>query len=149
MLARDYADHIQLKEKPVIISHHMLMGLKEGQQKMSKSDPDSAIFMEDSAEEVTRKINKKAFCPEKVIADNPILDYTKHIIFESFPTFLIKRKPEFGGDIVYNDYSTLEKDFEEGKLFPKDLKIAVAKEISKLLSKMNQEKLRKLAEKAY
>jgi tyrosyl-tRNA synthetase len=30
----------------VIISHHMLAGLKEGQEKMSKSDPDSAIFME-------------------------------------------------------------------------------------------------------
>ena len=27
---------------------HMLAGLKEGQEKMSKSDPDSAIFMEDS-----------------------------------------------------------------------------------------------------
>jgi tyrosyl-tRNA synthetase len=26
----------------------MLMGLKEGQEKMSKSDPESAIFMEDS-----------------------------------------------------------------------------------------------------
>ena len=30
-----------------------------------------------------------------------------------------------------------------------DVKIAVAKEISKILNKMNQEKLRKLAEKAY
>ena len=27
----------------------MLSGLKEGQEKMSKSDPDSAIFMEDTA----------------------------------------------------------------------------------------------------
>ncbi len=36
-----------------------------GQDKMSKSDPDSAIFMEDSVEDVNRKI-KKAFCPEKV-----------------------------------------------------------------------------------
>ena len=33
----------------MIISHHMLSGLKEGQEKMSKSDPDSAIFMEDTA----------------------------------------------------------------------------------------------------
>jgi len=40
----------------------MLMGLKEGQEKMSKSDPDSAIFMEDEASDVKRKI-KKAFCP--------------------------------------------------------------------------------------
>ena len=34
------------KLKPVILSHHMLYGLKPGQEKMSKSDPDSAIFME-------------------------------------------------------------------------------------------------------
>jgi tryptophanyl-tRNA synthetase len=31
---------------------------------MSKSNPDSAIFMEDSAKEVEKKI-KKAFCREK------------------------------------------------------------------------------------
>ncbi len=30
---------------------------------MSKSNPDSAIFMNDSAENVERKINK-AYCPE-------------------------------------------------------------------------------------
>jgi tyrosyl-tRNA synthetase len=53
MLARDYCtDPI----KPVILSHHMLMGLKQGQEKMSKSDPDSAIFMEDSVKDVERKI---------------------------------------------------------------------------------------------
>jgi tyrosyl-tRNA synthetase len=34
----------------------MLFGLKEGQSKMSKSDPDSAIFMEDSVKDVERKI---------------------------------------------------------------------------------------------
>lgn len=58
----------------------MLSGLKEGQEKMSKSDPDSAIFMEDSAEDVRRKI-KKAFCPPGVVEKNPILDYSNHIIF--------------------------------------------------------------------
>jgi tyrosyl-tRNA synthetase len=58
----------------------MISGLKEGQEKMSKSDPDSAIFMEDSAEDVKRKI-KKAFCPPEVVEKNPIMDYTKHIIF--------------------------------------------------------------------
>ena len=34
----------------------------QGQEKMSKSDPNSAIFMEDEREDVERKI-KKAFCP--------------------------------------------------------------------------------------
>ena len=58
----------------------MLMGLKEGQEKMSKSDPDSAIFMEDAAEDVKRKI-KKAYCPPEVVDKNPIMDYAKFIIF--------------------------------------------------------------------
>ena len=49
MLAREYCDKINVKEgKPIILSHHMLSGLKEGALKMSKSDPDTAIFMEDS-----------------------------------------------------------------------------------------------------
>jgi tyrosyl-tRNA synthetase len=49
MLARDYCtDPI----KPVVLSHHMLMGLKQGQAKMSKSELDSAIFMEDTEADV-------------------------------------------------------------------------------------------------
>lgn len=43
----------------------MMPGLLEGQEKMSKSDPNSAIFMEDSESEVASKI-KKAFCPPLV-----------------------------------------------------------------------------------
>jgi tyrosyl-tRNA synthetase len=60
VLAREYCDSIKKKTKPIILSHHMLMGLKES--KMSKSDPDSAIFMEDSVDDVNRKIMKAA-CP--------------------------------------------------------------------------------------
>jgi tyrosyl-tRNA synthetase len=37
----------------------------QGQEKMSKSDPNSAIFMEDSEGDVNVKI-KKAFCPPQV-----------------------------------------------------------------------------------
>jgi tyrosyl-tRNA synthetase len=65
MLAREYTgypDNTGLMEylgkdkdgkphKPVILSHHMLAAL-DGNDKMSKSNPDSAIFMEDTAAEV-------------------------------------------------------------------------------------------------
>ena len=37
----------------------------QGQEKMSKSDPNSTIFMEDSEGNVNVKI-KKAFCPPQV-----------------------------------------------------------------------------------
>jgi tyrosyl-tRNA synthetase len=56
MLAREYCDDIKKKDKPIILSHHMLAGLLEGQDKMSKSDPDSAIFMEDTEMDINRKV---------------------------------------------------------------------------------------------
>lgn len=97
MLAREYCDQTKRKLKPIIVSHPMLPGLKEGQEKMSKSDPDSAIFMEDSAEEVRIKI-KKAFCPPAVVAGNPCLGYVKHIILPWHKYLNVQRKPESGGD---------------------------------------------------
>ena len=63
MLAREYADAARLPHNPIILSHHMLAGLLEGQEKMSKSNPDSAIFMEDTVADVQRKI-QHAFCPK-------------------------------------------------------------------------------------
>ena len=99
-IIREYAGAKKRRFKPVIISHHMLMGLKEGQEKMSKSNlhsqyylffddtytlgnPDSAIFMEDTVEDVNRKI-KKAYCPELIIDKNPIIDYTRNIVMAYF-----------------------------------------------------------------
>jgi hypothetical protein len=57
VLAREYCDVIKRKNKPIILSHHMLPGLLEGQEKMSKSDPNSAIFMEDT--EVSRDVSNR------------------------------------------------------------------------------------------
>jgi tyrosyl-tRNA synthetase len=84
--ACEYANIIQPTKKPIILSHHMILDLKEGQEKMSKSDPDSA--------EVTRKINK-AFCPPGLsqlmicftgIRQGLCMDYMKHIVFKIFNT---------------------------------------------------------------
>jgi tyrosyl-tRNA synthetase len=98
MLAREYAGEKKKRFKPIIISHHMLMGLKEGQEKMSKSDPDSAIFMEDAADDVKRKI-KKAYCPPEVVEANPIMDYAKNIVLGYFGKITIN----IGGVGTHND----------------------------------------------
>jgi tyrosyl-tRNA synthetase len=44
MMARECCEHIQGAKKPIFLLHHMLPGLKEGQKKIAKSDPSSAIF---------------------------------------------------------------------------------------------------------
>eukprot|EP00700_Malawimonas_jakobiformis_P003795 EC726709.1.p1 GENE.EC726709.1~~EC726709.1.p1 ORF type:complete len:163 (+),score=39.16 EC726709.1:53-541(+) len=103
MLAREYCDAKRIKHKPVILSHHMMMGLGEGQAKMSKSDPESAIFMEDSAADVNRKI-KRAFCPPGIVKDNPILDYCRTIIFPSLGSITVERSDTNGGNKYIFDF---------------------------------------------
>ena len=132
MLAREYCDDIKRKNKPIILSHHMLMGLKQGQEKMSKSDPDSAIFMEDSEQEVNTKI-KKAYCPEKEIAGNPCMEYIKYVIIPWSNKFELKRKEENGGDKTYETYDELEADYVSGAVHPGDLKPSLAAMLNEIL----------------
>ena len=74
----------------------MLLGLGEGEVKMSKSTG-TAIFMEDSEQDIKKKVSQ-AFCPPQVIEKNPVLDYLKHMVFEAYKTFEVQRKPENGGN---------------------------------------------------
>lgn len=124
MLAREYCDQMEPKArfKPVILSHGMLSGLKQGQEKMSKSDPMSAIFMEDTAKDVRKKI-KGAYCPPQQVEKNPCLEYVRVLCFGMNDQFELKRKDENGGDKVYETYEDLEKDFVSGALHPGDLKV--------------------------
>ena len=57
---------------------------------MSKSDPDNAIFMADSREDVKRKI-KKAYCPEGVVDDNAVLELAKFFVFGYYSEFTLVR----------------------------------------------------------
>jgi len=149
MLAREYAAKAATKRKkgkgkgkrpqtiypPVVISHPMLMGLKQGQEKMSKSDPDSAIFMEDKVDDVNRKI-KKAYGPPGVVEANPLLDYTKHLVFGRFDSFSVNRKD--GGPKVYTTYQQLEDDYRNKELHPGDLKPALAKALNEMIEPVRQ-----------
>eukprot|EP00586_Coscinodiscus_wailesii_P018831 CAMPEP_0172513018 /NCGR_PEP_ID=MMETSP1066-20121228/248783_1 /TAXON_ID=671091 /ORGANISM="Coscinodiscus wailesii, Strain CCMP2513" /LENGTH=788 /DNA_ID=CAMNT_0013293081 /DNA_START=59 /DNA_END=2425 /DNA_ORIENTATION=+ len=141
MLAREYADVAKLKKKPVILSHHMLYGLKAGQEKMSKSDPDSAVFMEDEREDVERKI-MAAYCPREVPAGdkrestmslvqddlkNPCLDYIKNIIFAP-PNATFTAPSQ-----TFNNYESVEKAFLDGTLSETDLKKGLVDELNNLL----------------
>lgn len=132
VLAREYCDDIKRKNKPIILSHHMLPGLQQGQEKMSKSDPSSSIFMEDEEAEVNLKI-KKAYCPPKVVEGNPCLEYIKYMVFPWFGKFEVVRNAENGGDKTFGNIEELIADYESGALHPADVKPALAKSINKML----------------
>ncbi len=110
----------------------MIMGL-DGSDKMSKSNPDNTIFMDDSADEVKRKINK-AFCEPANIEVNPILDWIKWLILPITGSIVIRGNPKFGeSDRVYDNYSQLENDFKESKIYPTELKKSLIEIINILL----------------
>lgn len=147
VLAREVAPKLGEK-KPIVVSHHMLMGLTEPKtdatgadaaiaKKMSKSNPDSAIFMTDSQKEIQKKFNK-AFCPAGQVEDNPVLEYCKYIVFEKFDTFKIERPEKFGGDAEYSSYKELEAAFVKGDVHPMDLKNATAKYIDQLVAPVRE-----------
>lgn len=148
MLAREIGPQLGYW-KPVVVSHHMLMGLGKPvtqtddktqrtiELKMSKSKPDSSIFMTDRLEDIKRKINK-AYAPEGEIKENPILEYCKYIIFESFDrldlgSILIERPEKFGGNLEIKTYEELEKIYADKQLHPQDLKQTVIILLDKLL----------------
>ncbi|MEM4756057.1 MAG: tyrosine--tRNA ligase, partial [Candidatus Woesearchaeota archaeon] len=105
--------------------------------KMSKSNPQSAIFMTDTAEQVEQKI-KKAYCPEGVIEENPLLAYCKYLLFERFPTLTIVRPEKYGGTVTFSSYDELCSAYAAKQIHPLDLKAAVAKGINELLEPVRQ-----------
>ena len=143
VLAREIAPKLG-HNKPIAVHHHMLMGLQPAKNfdgdkiektiamKMSKSNPDSAIFMTDSNEEVIRKI-KKAYCQEGDVENNPVLEYFKYIFFERTKSIKIERQKKFGGDISFDSYKELENAFFNKQVHPMDLKESTALNMNKLL----------------
>jgi tyrosyl-tRNA synthetase len=134
--------------KPVCVHHSYLQGLvkppvwpipKEKEReilssiKMSKSRPDTCIFIYDSPEEIKKKISM-AFCPEKTVEYNPIMEICKFIIFKEEKTFTIDRAAKYGGRVEFQSFEELANSYESGTLHPQDLKNSVAEELAEILA---------------
>jgi tyrosyl-tRNA synthetase len=122
-------------------------------KKMSSSDVKSKIDFLDDEKTIMQKVNA-ADCVEGN-PDNGVMAFLKYVVMtikgDKKEKFVVKRDKKFGGDVSYNNYEEIEKDFIEKKLHPMDLKIAVAKEIVEILKPVQKEKkvLEKLMKEAY
>ncbi|ALL01670.1 Tyrosyl-tRNA synthetase [Pyrodictium delaneyi] len=147
MLARDTAEKLGRK-KPIAIHTPLLTGLQgigrmnpsmvdEEQHavefKMSKSKPETAVFVYDSPEDIEKKI-LRAYCPAREVKFNPIMEINKYLLFAR-PGFklVIERPEKYGGTIIVESYEELEKLYIEGRLHPLDLKKATAKALIEML----------------
>ena len=127
-------DMVKITNHPFIAIHTPLItSLKGPGSKMSKSIPGSGISVTDSYETIKDTI-KKAYCPEKITKENPVLEIAQFIIFPRINKLKIKRPAKFGGDIEFSDYKGLEKAFEDGNVHPMDLKSAVTEYLELIIS---------------
>lgn len=110
------------------------LGLEEDEEestKMSKSNPDSGIYLHDGEDDIRRKI-KKAWCPEGV-PDNPVMEICKTIIFPYKGVLTISRPEKWGGDLKFKTYEALRATYTKKQLHPADLKKEVTNQMVEIL----------------
>ena len=147
MFAREFLPKIGYKANIEIMTP-IIPGLIG--KKMSASDPKSKIDLLDDPETVLNKL-KGAHCVAGEVEDNGVLAFLKYVIMTIEEKFVVERPKKYGGNLEYDSYQAVEKDFIAKKLHPLDLKNSVAKEINKLLSifQKNKKSLEKLAKAGY
>lgn len=135
MLARDVAEKLGWK-KPVALHVPLLPGLGGGGRmepgKMSKSRPETCVYIHDSPEEIHKKIGQ-AYCPPAPTTEkNPLLDLCRYVIFPHYKEVVIKRPSKHGGDVTV-DEGQLVALYRDGGLHPADLKACIAEYLVDLL----------------
>jgi tyrosyl-tRNA synthetase len=141
MLARDAAEKLGWK-KPIALHTPLLVSLLGGgrmdpvEAKMSKSNPNSAVFLHDTPQEISKKI-KNAFCPAE-IEGNPVIDIMRLIAFPKLGSIHIDRPAKYGGPIDFHSFDELQHAYKSGKLHAQDLKKGAADSLSTILEPVRQ-----------
>jgi len=156
MLARDIADKLGWK-KPVCVHTPLLLGLQkpgltEGDEKrfdedaalsrkisskMSKSKPESCIFVHDTPEAIRSKI-RNAYCPPRQEEDNPVLEHARYIVFPALGSLEVSRPSKYGRPLTIESYEALKMYYVKGEIHPLDLKNGVAEALVQILKPVRE-----------
>jgi len=138
MLYRDLAPKLGWRMVAAVHTP-LLTGLQGGGRmdspdaKMSKSKPESCIFLHDPPEVIGKKISQ-AFCPPKTVEGNPVVELSRFVLFPHGNQLKVERPAKYGGDVTYSTFSELSSAYESGALHPEDLKKATAMTLADVLS---------------
>lgn len=113
------------------------LGKSPSGEKMSASEKKTKIELWAEKETITNRIND-AYCPEREIEENPVVDYVSHFVFPQLGEFTVERAEKWGGDLSYTSRDAFEADFESGELHPADLKPAAADAIHEALTPVRE-----------
>ncbi|EEP76194.1 tyrosyl-tRNA synthetase [Uncinocarpus reesii 1704] len=137
-LAMETLPRIGYKERAHLMNP-MVPGLAGG--KMSASDPDSKIDILDTPDAVKKKL-RKAYAMPKETEGNGIISFVEYVLLpvsalesaDGTAKFVVDRREEEGGPLVYNNIDALKADYIADTLTPQLLKAATTTALNKILA---------------
>ena len=100
--------------------------------KMSKSDPNGALLLHDTLEQVQKKMRKAYLDPED--EHSPVYELAEHVVFPEFGQIQVTPNPKFGQPSTWNDLESFKSAVKDGTLHPFDAKMGVAAGVAAGLS---------------
>ena len=147
MLVRDVFPKLGWKI-PVSVHHKILPSLSQARPqstdeivnnkptKMSKSDPNSGIFINDSDEKISKKINK-SWCEQEKLFESPLIDIVESIILPKLKEIKIESRDE-NVQYVYNNFQEFLDGLNKEKIHPADFKTAVSNSLIEIISPLRE-----------
>jgi len=104
--------------------------------KMSKSDPNGALLLHDTLEQVQKKMKKAYLDPED--EHSPVYELAEHVVLPEFGHIQVTPNPKFGEPSTWNDLESFKSAVMDGTLHPFDAKMGVAAGVAAGLSSIAQ-----------
>jgi tyrosyl-tRNA synthetase len=131
MFARDYLPTLGYGKKRVHLMNPILGGLTSS-GKMSSSEPNSKIELDDSDDVICKKISR-AYSIDGV--SSSLFSILELLVFPSLTSpFIVDRDDKWGGPIVFATFDELKTAFEARKLSSADLKPSVANAVINIVA---------------
>ncbi|MBK29235.1 MAG: tyrosine--tRNA ligase [Euryarchaeota archaeon] len=104
-------------------------------EKMSKSDPSSAILLHDEAGKVRKKMKKHAYL-DPSDERSTVYELLEHIILPEMGELNVVPNPKFGEPSKWHEIDAIRAALGSGELHPLDVKFAVADALSDGLARL-------------
>ena len=100
--------------------------------KMSKSDPNGALLLHDTLEQVQKKMKKAYLDPED--EHSPVYELAEHVVFPEFGHVQVTPNPKFGEPSRWDSLEAFKAAVMDGTLHPFDATMGVAAGVAAGLS---------------
>ena len=97
--------------------------------KMSKSDPNGALLLHDTHDQIRKKMRKAYISPED--PQSPVYELAEHILLPEFGEIVVTPNPKFGEPSTWTDLEAFRAAVMDGTLHPLDAKFGVADGLAK------------------